>query len=451
MPQNPYYVDPGNDFSSGLAGLSSAMSGIRRDRIMQAEQQRQQEREERAQKRFEEVQGAAMKAFDSQDPDFIAKTSIQYPEITEMLRQTAGLQDELKNKEALGFTRAFATASPESRPALYEQRIKSIQERGGDPTHTIQSYQDYMRDPEAETRDVVSYWAGIDPKGYSVYSDERKAEQKAALEAQKQQAADSRFDRAEAGRNQRAAVRNSVTARAGGAGGGLTANQKDFQAYQELKKTDPVAATEFGRQAGFVSKEGKELSPQVQKRLSVATDDAIAAENNTAKFTSLANEIERANISGGVAGQFSEKLKEVTGEQDAVSALRREYNAIKGSQVVNNLPPGAASDKDIELAMAGFPSDRANGQQIAGFLRGIAKLQSANAELQNFKADYISENGTERGMLQAWKGQKKSAPRKSEAAPASQGAAPSVTTQAQFDALPSGAVYLEDGVQYRKP
>ena len=31
------------------------------------------------------------------------------------------------------------------------------------------------------------------------------------------------------------------------------------------------------------------------------------------------------------------------------------------------------------------------------------------------------------------------------------GGAQNVTTQAQFDALPSGAVYLEDGVQYRKP
>lgn len=206
MAQNPYYVDPGNDFSSGLAGLSNTMSNIRQAKIQEAEQKRKQDQIDRAQKRFEEVQGAAMKAFDSQNPDEIARTSIQYPEITEMLKQSTGLRDEIQNKEALGFTRAFATASPESRPALYEQRIQSIIDREGDPTHTIQSYQDYMQDPEAETRDVISYWAGIDPKGYGVYSDERKAEQKAALEQQKMSREDERFERSEAGKNSRAAM-----------------------------------------------------------------------------------------------------------------------------------------------------------------------------------------------------------------------------------------------------
>lgn len=206
MAQNPFMVDAGNDYSQGLAGLSNTFANVRRDRMMQAEQQRQLDREERAQKRFEEVQGAAQEAFASQDPDKIAQISIKYPEITEMLKQTTGLQDELKNREAVGFTRAFALASPESRPALYEQRIQSILDRGGDPSNTIASYEDYKRDPDAEVRDVIGYWAGIDPKGYSVYSDERKAQQKADLEQQKMAAEESRFQRGEAGKNSRAAL-----------------------------------------------------------------------------------------------------------------------------------------------------------------------------------------------------------------------------------------------------
>lgn len=451
MAQNPFYVDPGNDFSSGLAGLSNTMANIRQAKIQESEVKRRQEREERAQKRFEEVQGAAMQAFESQDPDVIARTSIKYPEITEMLKQTTGLQDELKNREALGFTRAFATASPESRPALYEQRIQSIIDRGGDPTHTIQSYQDYQQNPEAETRDVISYWAGIDPKGYSVYSDERKAEQKAALEQQKMAREDQRFERAEAGRNQRAYARAAQTA-GGSAADKLTANRKDFNYYQELKQSDPTAAHEFGMQAGFVSKEGKELSPQVQKRLSTSIDEAVSAENNVGKFNNLANEVERSDLRGGVMSSFSEKLKDITGEQDANTNLRKDFNAIKASQVVNNLPPGAASDADIALALSGYPSDRANKQQITSFLRGLSKMQKLNADFHNFKADYMSQNGSERGMLQAWKEQAKSGANQSQSRqPAQSGAAPSVTTQAQFDALPSGAVYLEDGVQYRKP
>lgn len=409
---NPYMVDAGNDYSQGLTGLSQTLGAVRRDRLIQAEQQREQEKYDRAQQRFQEVQQAAMKAFDSQDPDEIARTSIQYPEITEMLRQTTGLKDELQNREALVFTRAFATASPESRPALYEQRIQSIIDRGGDPSHTVQSYQDYMRDPDAETRDVISYWAGIDPKGYGVYSDEQKAAQRAAIEQQKLAAAEDRFQRAEAGRNQRAYARALQTA-GGSAADKLTANRKDFDYYQQLKQSDPIAAHEFGMQAGFVSKEGKELSPQVQKRLSVAIDEAVSAENNIGRFNNLAVEIERSDLSGGLIGStFSEKLKDITGEQDANTALRKEYNQIKASQIVNNLPPGAASDADVALAMSGYPSDRANKQQIASFLRGLSKIQKLNADFGNFKADYISSTGSERGMLQAWKEQSKPAGKK---------------------------------------
>ncbi len=450
--QNLYTVDAGNDFSAGLAGLSNTLGNIRQAKIQEAEQQRIQEREDRAQQRFQEVQSAAQQAFASQNPDEVAKISIKYPEITEMLRQTTGLQDDMKNKEALSFTRALATASPESRPALYENRINSIRERGGDPSHTIQSYEDYKLDPNSELRDVTSFWAGIDPKGYGAYSDEQKAAAKAQLEKDKAAREEAQFNRAEAGRNRRAYARAAQTA-GGSAADKLTANRKDFNYYQELKQSDPTAATEFGRQAGFVSKEGRELSPQVQKRLSTSIDDAVAAENNVGKFNNLANEVERSDLKGGVMSSFSEKLKDITGEQDANTNLRKEYNAIKASQIVNNLPPGAASDADVALAMSGYPSDRANKAQIASFLRGLSKVQKLNSEFNNFKADYISDTGSERGMLQAWKKGGAGSPQGATKTPpaSQQPAAPSVTTQAQFDALPSGAVYLEDGVQYRKP
>lgn len=419
MAINPFAVDAGNDFTAGLSGLSATMANIRQSRVVEAERQRQIAAEKAQKERQAQATAAAQQAFKNGDPEEMAQVALQYPEIGENLRKTIGLDDDRKNKEAGEFARRLLTATPEQRASIYEERINSLQKQGRDPSHTLRSYQDYLKNPNGELQALETVWAATDPKGYTVIADQHKAAQRAALEEQRQRREDMRFERAEAGRNQRAYAR---AAAGGGAGGKLTANRQDFEYYQDLKKTDPVAATEFGRQAGFVSKEGKELSPQVQKRLSTATDDAIAAENNTAKFTNLANEIEKSDLSGGLlGGSVSEKLKELTGEQDAISNLRREYNAIKASQVVSNLPPGAASDKDIELAMGGFPSDRANKQQLTGFLRGLAKLQKANAELQNFKADYISSTGSERGMLKAWKEQSRGgAKAKSAPAPAAQ-------------------------------
>lgn len=416
MAMNPFAVDAGNDLSPGLSGLSATLANIRQGRVVEAERQRQVAAEEAQKERMAAATSAAQQAFKNGDPEEMAQVSLQYPEIGDNLRKTIGLDDERKNKEAGEFARRLLTATPEQRTSIYEERINSLQEQGRDPSNTLRSYQDYQKNPNGELQALETVWAAVDPKGYTVIANEHKAQQRAAIEQQKMEREDARFERAEAGRNQRAAFRASREG--GGAGGKQTANRQDFEYYQNLKKEDPVGATEFGRQAGFVSKEGKELSPQIQKRLSVATDEAIAAENNVAKFTSLAADIEKSNLSGGLlGGTVTEKLKELTGEQDAVSALRREYNAIKGSQVVNNLPPGAASDKDIELAMAGFPSDRANKQQLAGFLRGLSKIQRMNADLQNFKADYISDTGSERGMLQAWKEQAKGGA-KAKAAPA---------------------------------
>ena len=86
-----------------------------------------------------------------------------------------------------------------------------------------------------------------------------------------------------------------------------------------------------------------------------------------------------------------------------MSNLRKEYFKVRASEVIKNLPPGAASDADIAMAKEGFPSDKANGKQVASFLRGVAKLKGLERKLNEFKANYISENGSERGMLQAWK------------------------------------------------
>lgn len=182
-----------------------------------------------------------------------------------------------------------------------------------------------------------------------------------------------------------------------------TTAERDWETYQKLKRENPEEARQYGQAAGFVSKEGRELSVAMQKRLSQATDEAAKSSANIAKYNDLADQVEQANIEGGWAGRAGEFLKEVTGQQDFKSELRKDYFAIRGSQVVNNLPPGAASDTDIALALAGFPTENASGKQISSFLRGLSKLAKYEQRYNEFKANYISENGTERGMLSAWK------------------------------------------------
>lgn len=192
--------------------------------------------------------------------------------------------------------------------------------------------------------------------------------------------------------------------------GQKTSEQRNFETYQELKKNSPEDAEAFGKSAGFIDDSGNELSVHLQKRLSTATDTAMESRNAADTMSALADDIENSDFGGGLfGGSWGEAFKRATGNEDAESELRRKYYAIRGSQVVKNLPPGAASDTDIALALAGFPNENANAKTIASFLRGVSKLEAYNADYNDFAAEYISTNGTERGMIKAWKETGKSA------------------------------------------
>ena len=413
MAQNPYYVDPGNDYSSGLAGLSNTMSNIRQAKIQEAEQQRRQQQQDRAQQRFEEVQGAAQQAFASQDPDQVAKIAIKYPEITEMLKQTTGLRDDMQNREALSFTRAFATASPESRPALYEQRIKSIQDRGGDPTHTIQSYQDYQQDPEAETRDVVSYWAGIDPKGYSVYSDEKKAQQKAVSEerryAQSDKALNQQMTIAQMNSGDRALGRQISMLNAQQA-----ATMNDLKRQELQQKIDSKVQTQQQLQ---------QTRQQAADSAAATFDQAIGSTDRLLVHPGLEKSVGRASmfptIPGGDAANFEAELETLKAQ-----TFLPQVAALKGMGALSDAEGKKMSDSVGALSVKMSQPE---------FKKSLERVQTTLAQAKQRALKNVPQ-----AQAQPQQAQQQSGP-------------PAVTTQAQFNALPSGAVYTEDGVQYRKP
>jgi hypothetical protein len=68
---------------------------------------------------------------------------------------------------------------------------------------------------------------------------------------------------------------------------------------------------------------------------------------------------------------------------------------------IKSLPPGVATDKDIELALKGIPPETANSATLASFLRGTAKLQDIDSAINNAKTDWLSQNN---GLLTRAKG-----------------------------------------------
>ena len=125
------------------------------------------------------------------------------------------------------------------------------------------------------------------------------------------------------------------------------------------------------------------------------SDAAVAAGTNkqaAIQFNDLANRIQTGGGSYGAFATASEFFKKVGGFQDGITGLRQEYTRLINQAAIKALPPGPATDKDIQLALSGFPPANADPMFMAQFLRGMAKLQDIDAAVNKSKTDWLAQN-----------------------------------------------------------
>ncbi|EEU9510095.1 hypothetical protein FWY33_12160 [Escherichia coli] len=82
-----------------------------------------------------------------------------------------------------------------------------------------------------------------------------------------------------------------------------------------------------------------------------------------------------------------------TGSDTTLRDLRIRQNALVNSQVLKFLPPGPATDKDVEIVRQGAPTDMDNPETVARWLDAMANLERRNAQFNEFKAEWMSANG----------------------------------------------------------
>jgi hypothetical protein len=174
------------------------------------------------------------------------------------------------------------------------------------------------------------------------------------------------------------------------------------QAFADKDKADAAASVTSG---------------QAQERLDIQRIQAVAdrnairdAETAAAKSRGqvdaalgMAKRYETLKPTGGFMGNTYEAWKSSIGGQDEVSALKTGFTNLVNTGIIGSLPPGVASDKDIEMARSGFPNSSWNADEIASWLRGNAKLQAYQSERSRFEAQWISDNkGDASGWNNAW-------------------------------------------------
>jgi hypothetical protein len=153
------------------------------------------------------------------------------------------------------------------------------------------------------------------------------------------------------------------------------------------------------------AKKAGDLSVTAEKAINQANADYSDAFENASKAAELAARFrEKASgLSGGLSAVLMENWKDIIGNQDDVTLLRKQYAQLRNNIGLKSLPPGAASDADVAIAFRPYPDETADPTYVASFLDGLAKQNMIAAEFNKFKASYLSKNRGDAGnLIPAW-------------------------------------------------
>ena len=120
---------------------------------------------------------------------------------------------------------------------------------------------------------------------------------------------------------------------------------------------------------------------------------AETAMEKAAKLENAANYVASRNAyDRGILGTALSSAKEMAGIGDEVSVFRRQLAEIRMSGVLGMLPPGVASDRDVQLALdTQIDFNNVEDDVAEAILRGMVKIQRAKQEYNEQKVRWINK------------------------------------------------------------
>lgn len=338
----------------------------------------QQEKQAQRQKEFQQ---AYANAYASGDRGALRQLATQYPDQIESVRKGMGFIDE-DQRNSIGTLAAgarLASSSPEAMQSWLQNNAKELARVGVDPNNVAQMYQQ-------------------NPSGFGEFVDHLGM---AALGPEQYFQAQDRIVGREIDRGKLA-----ETIRSNQAGEALQARGQNLS-YQSAMTGHNIAAQrlaldqqEFGfkmqqaqEKAQQLISEAPKLSVNMEKGIETAVNNATASSNSANSMSALAQQFRAEKPTTGLFGNAQNMFAKLTGSDTTLRDLRIRQNALVNSQVLKFLPPGPATDKDVEIVRQGAPTDMDNPETVARWLDAMANLERRNAQFNEFKAEWMSANG----------------------------------------------------------
>lgn len=336
-----------------------------------------------AAQRLSDFQKAFGQAYAAGDRDALRQLAATNPDQIETIRQGMGFIDADKN-QAMGDMSArlniAAAQGPEAVMKELATHQDTLQQIGVSPE---QAWQTYQQSPEGFTQltDLIGMHA-VGPEKYFDIQDKLTGRE---------------IDRG----------RLAETIRSNKAGEGLQARGQNLS-YQSAMTGHGLAAErlaldkqKFGFEVQQAQKKVEELinaapklSVNMEKAIEKSAGDAAASRNAADSMTTLADTLEKEKPTPGLFGNAENMFSKLTGQDNYLRDMRIRFNQLANAQATKLLPPGPASDKDIEFARKGIPSETDNPMVMARWLRGMAKMESNNANFNEFRSEWMSANGS---------------------------------------------------------
>ena len=364
MPQ----VDLGQSLLSGLqAGVA-----IRQARDQRAEQ-------ERAVQMQEQYNAALQDYLAKPSAQKAAAMSVQFPGQMKAIKQSWDLQSQGQRDADFGtgmkVYSALNTGRPEIAKQVLSEQITAMKNSGQDASDLESILGSIDTNPQAASAAIGITLSAMEPEKFGKATSFFQETQKTPIELRKAGAE---------------AAKAETEAAAAGDLAVLSAQEK----AENIRNVRSQINDRMARLDADRAKIGAvELDKDSKKLLNDSVSASIASDQAASRSLELASQLEKEGGGFGVASTAGEWLKRTTGQQDAMSALRKEYIRLRNAQAIKDLPPGVATDKDVSLALEGFPDPSADAATIASFLRGTAKMNQVASVSENAKAEWVNEVG----------------------------------------------------------
>lgn len=407
--------------------LSAFQTGaaIQDTRLKQEQQQQQMANQKLIQEGFNKLRQPGATAADYANLAMVLPEA-QAKSVRESFNMLSGERQQNALQQSGQVFSAFKAGKPEIAISLLDRQIEAKRNSGdNEGAMFLETWRDVAKENPKATEDYFGFTISQMPGGDKVIESavklggERRTEAQAPAKLRQELAA---ADKAES--DAKTALATATNAPQIAAAEAALKNAQADKAKIEAQFAGPLAQaslnlnaaqikninSEIGNRAAKLNLDRQTMQATVAEKLSTIQNNlnqmpadtrklvnesavtAAASKQSADQYNDLAKRLDAAGGGYGAFTSARDFLNKSLGTQNSLTQLRQEYTRIRNSAAIKSLPPGVATDKDIELALKGIPPENADARTMASFLRGMGKMQDIEASVANAKTDWLASN-----------------------------------------------------------